>query len=93
MDTFKKILNLLPDNWEDVLAQTSEFEGHLDTAQQFVHHYEGVAALWVDQFFPLLKVDWEVIQNWFKRTQVYQELEKVKVDILAWTHVPDGFDW
>jgi hypothetical protein len=93
MDTFKKIWKLIPDNWEEVLTQASEFEQQLDTAQQTVPEFEGIAREWISKLLPGLQVNWKEIQSQLERTRFYHELEKVKIDIPALMTIPQDFNW
>ncbi|MDW3195107.1 MAG: hypothetical protein R8G66_22225 [Cytophagales bacterium] len=93
MDTFKKILNLIPDNWKDVLEQADTLEAFVDQGHQFVHSHKEKLRVWIAQLLFAIKVDWVKVEDWLTATPQFAELDKIPLDIKAWMSTPQGFDW
>ena len=93
METITKILTLIPDNWDDVLAQAQRFEGHVGTAHTIVGDQQATIESFVARAIEFVAIDWTTIDDWLSRTQFYQHLEDVSLDIPALLAVPDDMDW
>lgn len=92
-NTFKKILNLIPDHWEDVLAEAKTYERHFDKAQRWAHTHHNYAKDGIKQIGSLLEIDGKQVTASIEDTAFYKELDKIPLDIPNWIYVPEGFDW
>lgn len=93
METITKILTLIPDNWDDVLAQSQRFEGHVDTAHSCVSGQQATIEDLVARAIEFVVIDWTKVDDWLSRTQFYQHLQDVSLDIPALLATPDEMDW
>lgn len=93
METITKILTLIPDNWDDVLAQAERLESHVGTAHTFVGGQQATIKSLVARAVEFVVLDWTKIDDWLSGTQFYQHLEEVSLDIPALLSVPDDMDW
>ena len=93
MSTVKKILQLIPENWEDVLVQAHQFETDINTARAYVTDQEATVNGLLGKLLALLNIDWQKVHNWLVDTDFYEQLDKIPLDIPAWLATPEGFDW
>lgn len=93
MDTIRKIVGLIPENWDEVLAQSEQFESYVNVAQLFVGAQKSKGYTLLESLFSLLNVDGKAMIQALEKTAFYQHLDKVSLDLPAWLSLPDGATW
>ena len=93
MDTIRKIVGLIPENWDEVLAQSEQFESYVNVAQLFVGAQKSKGYMLLESLFSLLNVDGKAMIQALEQTAFYQHLDKVSLDLPAWLSLPDGATW
>lgn len=93
MEAITKLLMLIPDNWDDVLAQSQRFEENIESAHEFVSGQQATIDDFVSRVIAFIAIDWAKLNHWLSGTQFYQHLEDVALDIPALLAVPSDMDW
>lgn len=93
MEAITKILTLIPDNWDDVLAQSQRFEENIESAHEFVSGQQATIDDFVSKVVAFIAIDWTNVSHWLSSTQFYQHLEDITLDIPALLAVPNDMDW